>query len=135
MFSLLLRGFLLGFAVAASPGPIFFLCVRRTLTQGRLTGLFSGFGVATADGFYAATATFPSVVEDVSGALGRGGYEGIQNDSRGNLWIAEDIGGPNKQGTTARQPNSYVYRYVPKQPGDLHNGKLQVLQVMNAGPS
>src|SRR5205814_8798283 len=26
---------------------------------------------------YAATATFPSVVEDVSGALGRGGYEGI----------------------------------------------------------
>jgi hypothetical protein len=82
---------------------------------------------------YAAIATFPSEVEDVSGALGRGGYEGIQNDSRGNLWIAEDIGGPNKQGTTARQPNSYIYRYVPKQPGDLHNGRLQVLQVMNAG--
>ncbi len=58
MFSLLLRGFLLGFAIAASPGPIFFLCVRRTLTQGRLTGLFSGLGVATADGFYAAIATF-----------------------------------------------------------------------------
>jgi threonine/homoserine/homoserine lactone efflux protein len=58
VFSLLLRGFLLGFAVAASPGPIFFLCVRRTLTQGRLTGLFSGLGVATADGFYAAIATF-----------------------------------------------------------------------------
>jgi len=82
---------------------------------------------------YAATATYPSEVEDVSGALGRGGYEGIQNDSRGNLWIVEDIGGPNKQGTTARQPNSYVYRYVPNEPGDLHNGKLQVLQVMNAG--
>ena len=58
MFSLLLRGFALGFAVAASPGPIFFLCVRRTLTQGRLTGLASGLGVATADGFYAAIATF-----------------------------------------------------------------------------
>ena len=58
MFSLLLRGFALGFAVAASPGPIFFLCLRRTLTQGRLAGLFSGFGVATADGFYAAIATF-----------------------------------------------------------------------------
>jgi threonine/homoserine/homoserine lactone efflux protein len=56
--SLLLRGFLLGLAVAASPGPIFFLCVRRTLTQGRLTGLASGLGVATADGFYAAIATF-----------------------------------------------------------------------------
>ena len=58
MFSLLLRGFVLGFAVAASPGPIFFLCVRRILTQGRMTGLFSGFGVATADAFYAAIATF-----------------------------------------------------------------------------
>jgi threonine/homoserine/homoserine lactone efflux protein len=56
--SLLLRGFVLGFAIAASPGPIFFLCVRRTLVQGRLTGLFSGLGVATVDGFYAAIATF-----------------------------------------------------------------------------
>jgi threonine/homoserine/homoserine lactone efflux protein len=55
--SLLLRGFALGFAIAASPGPIFFLCVRRTLVSGRLTGLFSGFGVATVDGFYAAIAT------------------------------------------------------------------------------
>ena len=58
MFSLLLRGFALGFAIAASPGPIFFLCVRRTLTRGRLTGFFSGLGVATADGFYAFIATF-----------------------------------------------------------------------------
>lgn len=58
MFSLLLRGFALGFAVAASPGPIFFLCVRRTLTQGRPAGFFSGLGVATADAFYAAIATF-----------------------------------------------------------------------------
>lgn len=58
MSSLLLRGFALGFAIAASPGPIFFLCVRRTLLQGRLTGLFSGFGVATIDGFYAGVATF-----------------------------------------------------------------------------
>jgi threonine/homoserine/homoserine lactone efflux protein len=56
--SLLLRGFALGFAVAASPGPIFFLCLRRTLDRGRLIGLVSGFGVATADGFYAAIAAF-----------------------------------------------------------------------------
>ena len=58
MTSLLLRGFVLGFAVAASPGPIFFLCFRRTLFQGRLTGLASGLGVATVDAFYAAVATF-----------------------------------------------------------------------------
>jgi threonine/homoserine/homoserine lactone efflux protein len=56
--SLLLRGFALGFAVAASPGPIFFVCIRRTLNRGRLIGLVSGFGVATADGFYAAVAAF-----------------------------------------------------------------------------
>jgi threonine/homoserine/homoserine lactone efflux protein len=58
VFSFLLRGFALGFAIAASPGPIFFLCVRRTLTQGRMTGLLTGLGVATADGFYAFIATF-----------------------------------------------------------------------------
>jgi threonine/homoserine/homoserine lactone efflux protein len=58
VFSLLLRGFLLGFAVAASPGPIFFLCLRRTLLRGRLYGLLSGLGVATADGAYAAIAVF-----------------------------------------------------------------------------
>ncbi len=80
---------------------------------------------------YAATLGLPSQVEDVSGALGRGGYEGVQNDSDGNLWIVEDIGGSNKPGTTARRPNSFVYRYVPSRPGDLHNGKLQVLQVLN----
>jgi hypothetical protein len=80
---------------------------------------------------YAATPSYPSVVTDVSGALGRGGYEGIQDDSDGNLWIQEDIGGANKPGTKARQPNSYLYRYVPKAPGDLANGRLQALQVLN----
>ena len=58
MASLVLRGFALGFAIAAAPGPIFFLCLRRTLVSGWLNGLVSGFGVATADGFYAAVAAF-----------------------------------------------------------------------------
>ncbi len=58
MSSLVLRGFVLGFAIAASPGPIFFLCLRRTLDRGWLNGLVSGLGVATADGFYAALAAF-----------------------------------------------------------------------------
>ena len=34
--------------------------------------------------------------------------------------------------TKARFPHSYVYRYVPAKPGDLANGKLQVLQVKNS---
>jgi hypothetical protein len=81
---------------------------------------------------YAMDASFPATVTDISGALGRGGYEGIQDDSDGNIWIVEDIGGSGKAGTTAKQPNSFVYRYVPKRKGDLANGKLQVLQVLNA---
>jgi hypothetical protein len=81
---------------------------------------------------YAATADYPSQVEDVSGALGRGGYEGVQNDSDGNLWLVEDIGGASKQGTAAKVPNSFVYRYVPRHKGDLHNGRLEALQVLNS---
>jgi Alkaline phosphatase PhoX len=82
---------------------------------------------------YAATATYPSTVTDVSGALGRGGYEGIQVDSRGEIWIVEDVSGPVKGSTKAKQPNSFLYRYVPKKPGDLAHGKLQVLQVWDDG--
>src|SRR5260221_7102001 len=77
--SLLLRGFVLGFAVAATPGPIFFLCLRRTVVSGWLTGLVAGLGVATADGFYAAVAAFgiSAITTAVSGerrwlALGGG---------------------------------------------------------------
>ena len=77
------------------------------------------------------TLDFPPVVEDLNGILGRGGYEGIQNDSDGNLWIAEDVSGA--KGTLnshARQPNSFVFRFVPKNRNDLkQGGKLQALQV------
>ena len=80
---------------------------------------------------YSATPGYPSQVLDVSGAIGRGGYEGIQDDSKGDLWIDEDIGGSNKPGTKARQPNSYIFRYVPRRPGDFQHGKLEALQVLN----
>jgi threonine/homoserine/homoserine lactone efflux protein len=69
--SLLLRGFALGFAIAASPGPIFFLCLRRTLLRGRLYGFVSGLGVATADGLYAAIAAFGFAVVINTVASGR----------------------------------------------------------------
>jgi len=69
--SLLLRGFALGFAIAATPGPIFFLCLRRTLLRGRLYGFVSGLGVATADGLYAAIAAFGFAVVISAVASGR----------------------------------------------------------------
>src|SRR5437868_5331600 len=51
-------GFLVGLAIAASPGPMFFLVLRRTLARGWRSGLVSGFGVATGDATYAALAAF-----------------------------------------------------------------------------
>ena len=56
MVSAALRGFALGFAIAATPGPMFFLCLRRTLLSGWRAGLASGLGIATADTVYAAAA-------------------------------------------------------------------------------
>ncbi len=81
---------------------------------------------------YQATLGFPSVVEDISGAIGRGGYEGVQNDSAGNLWIVEDVGGATSAAAPhAKVPNSFVYRFVKKRSDDLTHGKLQVLQVIS----
>ena len=56
--SLLLRGLALGFAIAAPVGPIGVLCIRRTLAQGRASGLLSGLGAATADALYGSVAAF-----------------------------------------------------------------------------
>ncbi len=56
--SLLGRGLLIGFSIAAPVGPIGVLCIRRTLTDGRMAGLLSGLGAATADAMYGAIAGF-----------------------------------------------------------------------------
>jgi threonine/homoserine/homoserine lactone efflux protein len=52
------RGLVLGFAIAASVGPISLLVIRRTLAEGQVVGLASGMGVATADATYGAIAAF-----------------------------------------------------------------------------
>jgi threonine/homoserine/homoserine lactone efflux protein len=52
------QGLALGVAIAAPVGPIALLCIRRTLDQGRLIGLATGFGAATADGLYGIVAAF-----------------------------------------------------------------------------
>ena len=51
-------GLLIGFPIAATPGPMFFLVLRRTLAQGWRGGLPSGMGIATGDGIYAIVAAF-----------------------------------------------------------------------------
>ncbi len=50
--SLFLRGFIIGFSIAAPVGPIGVLCIRRTLADGRAYGFVSGLGAASADAFF-----------------------------------------------------------------------------------
>ena len=51
-----IRGIVIGFSIAAPVGPIGILCIRRTIANGRLSGLVSGLGAATADAFYGSLA-------------------------------------------------------------------------------
>jgi hypothetical protein len=82
--------------------------------------------------------SWPPVVKTLDGILGKGGYEGIHVDDLGNVVVIEDVGGtkvnidPNDPNSpkTARQPNSFVYRFVPYNPADFsQGGKMQALQV------
>jgi threonine/homoserine/homoserine lactone efflux protein len=55
---LFIHGIIIGIALAAPVGPIAFLCIQRSLAHGRLHGITSGLGIATADAFYAAVTAF-----------------------------------------------------------------------------
>src|SRR4030066_1702005 len=54
----LYKGLIIGFSIAAPVGPIGILCIKRTLSSGRLVGLASGLGAATADALYGCIAAF-----------------------------------------------------------------------------
>jgi hypothetical protein len=84
-------------------------------------------------GVWQATVSYPSKVESLTGIIGIGSYEGIQADKDGNLWIVEDAGGKvGEVNKHAKQPNSFVYRFTPKDKADLlKGGKLEALQVMS----
>ena len=56
--TLLLKGLVMGFSIAAPVGPIGVLCIRRTLGDGILHGLVSGLGTASADAIYGCVAAF-----------------------------------------------------------------------------
>ena len=49
---------MIGFAMAVPIGPIGIICIRKTLTEGRLRGLIIGLGAATADMLYGCVAAF-----------------------------------------------------------------------------
>src|ERR1035441_9454273 len=57
-FTDFLKGIFVGFAMAVPIGPIGIMCIRKTLTEGRLRGLIIGLGAATADLLYGCVAAF-----------------------------------------------------------------------------
>jgi hypothetical protein len=87
----------------------------------------------TIAGAYEATANYPSRVSDLEKVLGDAAYEGVQVDSRGDLWLVEDSGGAfGTVNDKAKQPNSFVYRFIPTNPRSLDaGGTLQALQVIS----
>jgi hypothetical protein len=91
----------------------------------------SGGGVVATPLKWASTG-IPALTK-LDGSMGRAGYEGVHSDKLGNVYLVEDTGGSNvvDNGTQTfvKQPNSFVYRFVPTSPGDLSAGKLQALQV------
>lgn len=52
MIETVLRGGMIGFAIAAPVGPIGLLCIKRTLESGPATGVMTGLGAASADAIY-----------------------------------------------------------------------------------
>ncbi|HWB48391.1 MAG TPA: LysE family transporter [Stellaceae bacterium] len=58
LIGFLLKGLLVGIVIAVPVGPVGILCIRRTILDGRLAGLFSGLGAATADSVFGIIAGF-----------------------------------------------------------------------------
>lgn len=56
--TLFIKGIFVGFAMAVPIGPITVICIRNTLTLGRLRGLTIGLGAATADLVFSCIAAF-----------------------------------------------------------------------------
>jgi len=57
-WGLFIKGFVIGFSIAAPVGPIGILCIQRTLSGGNIQGLATGLGAATADALYGFIAAF-----------------------------------------------------------------------------
>src|SRR5215831_6960811 len=92
----------------------------------------------TGGGVIQVSAGFPAQVATLDGIIGKAGYEGIHPDDQGNLLVIEDTGGTSvpvdptnpSSPKNARNPNSFVYRFVPyNRTNLLAGGKLEALQV------
>ena len=89
-----------------------------------------------AGGVVQLTTGWPTQRSQLDAFLGKAGFEGIHTDKDGNIYMIEDTGGATSATTTpvnlnkGRQPNSFVYRFVPNNRSRIEDGgKLQALQV------
>src|SRR5262249_54463070 len=107
-------------------------------TQERSSSSFAPADLSKWGGVIQVTPDWPPVVTTLEGVPGKGGYEGIHPDDRGNLIIVEDVGGKtvrvdpadSTSPMGARQPNSFVYKFVPYDAANLSvGGVLYALQV------
>lgn len=76
MAAFFFKGLVFGFLLAATVGPMWVLCLRRTLAAGTLVGLASGMGIAVADAMYGAVAAF-GLAAVSSFLLGQGFWLGL----------------------------------------------------------
>jgi len=100
--------------------------------------LFTQEGSGSTGGLVEIGTDFPATVKTRYGSIGRCGLEGVHTDNKGRIYLVEDTGGKlvsvdqnDINGPKfAKQPNSYLYRFLPR---DVHNldkgGRLQALQV------
>lgn len=58
MTAFFLKGIAVGIVIAIPVGPVGILCIRRTIFDGKLAGLVSGLGAATADAVFGILAAF-----------------------------------------------------------------------------
>ncbi len=100
--------------------------------------LFTQEGNGTDGGLIELSTDWPAKLTTHYGSIGRCGLEGVKVDNQGRIYLVEDTGGktvsvdPNDINGTkaARQPNSYVFRFVPKNRNHLEKGgRLEALQV------
>jgi threonine/homoserine/homoserine lactone efflux protein len=71
--AILVKGIVLGIAIAAPVGPIGLLCINRTVERGIAAGLATGLGAAIADALFSAIAAFgvTAIVEELLGRQGQ----------------------------------------------------------------
>jgi hypothetical protein len=105
------------------------------------------FSEETAGRIIQLSAGWPVTKTTLEAHIGLGGFEGLKLDDKGNLYIIEDAGGATSNNTAyplgngqtvsldrAKQPNSFVYRFIPKNKNRLEDGgELQALQVIIDG--